>query len=112
MPNIDSAQEARAQGQKHTLVNHARKTRVRGYIRKVEEAISSGDKTAALAALNGFFDLAGEAANAGLRAWLTVRTYWRVDVFEAALLLKAALRLSGEQPCPSGPRKPLRAATR
>ena len=36
---------------KRTAINTARKTRVRGFIRKVEEAITSGDKTAALAAL-------------------------------------------------------------
>ncbi len=36
---------------KRTAINTARKTRVRGFIRKVEEAIAKGDKKAALAAL-------------------------------------------------------------
>ncbi|HEY5237054.1 MAG TPA: 30S ribosomal protein S20 [Rhizomicrobium sp.] len=51
MPNIDSAKKRVRKAKKRTLVNHARKTRVRGFTRKVEEAIASGDKSAAVAAL-------------------------------------------------------------
>ena len=51
MPNIASSKKRVRTTSKRTLINHARKTRVRGFMRKVEEAIASGDKTAALAAL-------------------------------------------------------------
>ena len=51
MPNIDSAKKRVRTTAKRTKINHARKTRVRGFVRKVEEAISSGNKEAALAAL-------------------------------------------------------------
>ena len=37
--------------ERRTAVNKARRSRVRTYLRKVEEAIASGDKTAARAAL-------------------------------------------------------------
>jgi small subunit ribosomal protein S20 len=51
MPNIASAKKRVRTTAKRTAINTARKTRVRGFIRKVEEAISSGDSTAAKAAL-------------------------------------------------------------
>ena len=51
MPNIASAKKRVRTTAKRTLINHSRKTRIRGFIRKVEEAISSGDMKAALAAL-------------------------------------------------------------
>ena len=51
MPNIDSAKKRVRTTAKRTAINTARRTRVRGFIRKVEEAISSGDPKAALAAL-------------------------------------------------------------
>lgn len=51
MPNIASAKKRVRTARKRTLINHARKTRIRGFVRKVEEAIAKGDKTAALAAL-------------------------------------------------------------
>ena len=51
MPNIASAKKRVRITEKRTLVNHARKTRIRGFIRKVEEAIAKGDKSAAQAAL-------------------------------------------------------------
>ncbi len=51
MPNIASAKKRVRTAEKRTLINHARKTRIRGFVRKVEEAIAKGDKTAALAAL-------------------------------------------------------------
>ena len=51
MPNIASAKKRVRTTAKRTAINTARKTRVRGFIRKVEEAITSGDKKAALAAL-------------------------------------------------------------
>jgi len=51
MPNIASAKKRVRTMAKRTAINTARKTRVRGFIRKVEEAISSGDSAAAKAAL-------------------------------------------------------------
>ncbi len=51
MPNIASAKKRVRTTAKRTAINHSRKTRIRGYIRKVEEAIASGDAKAALAAL-------------------------------------------------------------
>jgi len=51
MPNIASAKKRVRTTAKRTLINHSRKTRIRGFIRKVEEAITSGDMKAALAAL-------------------------------------------------------------
>ena len=51
MPNIDSAKKRTRTTAKRTAINTSRKTRVRGFIRKVEEAITSGDPKAALAAL-------------------------------------------------------------
>ncbi len=51
MPNIASSKKRVRTTVKRTAINTARKTRVRGFIRKVEEAITKGDKSAAQAAL-------------------------------------------------------------
>ena len=51
MPNIDSSKKRVRTTAKRTQINQARKTRVRGYVRKVEEALTKGDKAAAQAAL-------------------------------------------------------------
>ena len=51
MANTKSAKKAARQAESRTLVNKARRSRVRTYVRKVEEAIASGDKQAAAAAL-------------------------------------------------------------
>ncbi|HEX3429410.1 MAG TPA: 30S ribosomal protein S20 [Rhizomicrobium sp.] len=51
MPNIDSAKKRARQTPKRTAVNHARKSRIRSYTRKAEEAIAAGDREAALMAL-------------------------------------------------------------
>lgn len=51
MPNIASAKKRVRTTKKRTEINHARKSRIRSYTRKVEEAIASGDKKAAQAAL-------------------------------------------------------------
>jgi len=51
MPNIASAKKRVRTTKKRTEINHARKSRVRNFTRKVEEAIASGDKKAAQAAL-------------------------------------------------------------
>ena len=51
MPNIASAKKRVRTSAKRALINHSRKTRIRGLVRKVEEAIETGDQKAALAAL-------------------------------------------------------------
>ncbi|MCP5410728.1 MAG: 30S ribosomal protein S20 [Alphaproteobacteria bacterium] len=51
MPNIASAKKRTRTTAKRTAINTARKSRVRGFIRKVEEALTSGDASAAKAAL-------------------------------------------------------------
>ena len=51
MPNIASAKKRARTSTKRAAINHARKTRVRGFVRKVEEAIAAGDAAAAKAAL-------------------------------------------------------------
>ncbi|MCC2095939.1 MAG: 30S ribosomal protein S20 [Hyphomicrobiales bacterium] len=51
MANTSSAKKAVRKIARRTEQNKARRSRMRTYIRKVEEAISSGDKTAATEAL-------------------------------------------------------------
>jgi small subunit ribosomal protein S20 len=51
MANTTSAKKATRKIARRTEVNKARRSRVRTYIRKVEEAIAAGDKAAAEAAL-------------------------------------------------------------
>ncbi len=51
MAQHSSAKKRIRQTEKRTAVNRARRSRIRTYVRKVEEAIASGDKTAAEAAL-------------------------------------------------------------
>ncbi|MCO6187392.1 30S ribosomal protein S20 [Rhizobium sp. L1K21] len=51
MANTASAKKATRKIARRTAVNKARRSRVRGFVRKVEEAIASGDKSAAQEAL-------------------------------------------------------------
>jgi small subunit ribosomal protein S20 len=51
MANTSSAKKAARVIARQTAVNQARRSRVRTFLRKVEEAIASGDKSAASAAL-------------------------------------------------------------
>jgi small subunit ribosomal protein S20 len=51
MPNIASAKKRVRTSKKREKINHARKSRVRTFTRQVEEAIASGNKPAAEAAL-------------------------------------------------------------
>lgn len=51
MPNIASAKKRVRQTAKRTAVNHARKSRIRSFTRKVEEALEKGDRAQAEAAL-------------------------------------------------------------
>ncbi|MEO0359411.1 MAG: 30S ribosomal protein S20, partial [Pseudomonadota bacterium] len=51
MANSPQAKKRARQIERRTAVNKARKSRIRTYLRRVEEAIESGDQTAAAAAL-------------------------------------------------------------
>ncbi len=50
MANTTSARKATRKIARRTEINKARRTMLRGSVRKIEEAIASGDRTAALAA--------------------------------------------------------------
>ena len=51
MPNSSSAKKRLRQTERKTKVNRSRTSRIRTFVRKVEEAIESGDSDAAKAAL-------------------------------------------------------------
>jgi small subunit ribosomal protein S20 len=51
MANTSSAKKAARKIAARTVINRDRRGRVRTFVRKVEEALASGDKTAAEAAL-------------------------------------------------------------
>ena len=51
MANSPQAKKRARQIERRTAVNKTRKSRIRTFLRKVEEAIESGDKKAAVAAL-------------------------------------------------------------
>jgi small subunit ribosomal protein S20 len=50
MANTSSAKKATRKIERRTAMNKNRRSRVRTYVRKVEEALAAGDKTAAEAA--------------------------------------------------------------
>jgi small subunit ribosomal protein S20 len=51
MANTKSAKKAGRQIARRTVVNKSRRSRLRGAVRRVEEAIAAGDRPAALAAM-------------------------------------------------------------
>ena len=51
MANTKSAKKAARQATRRTIINKARRSRMRSAIRKVEEAIAAGDRSRALAAM-------------------------------------------------------------
>jgi small subunit ribosomal protein S20 len=51
MPNIASAKKRVRRTAKRTAINHSRKSRVRNFTRKVEEALAKGDKKGAQEAM-------------------------------------------------------------
>ena len=51
MANTKSARKATRKIARRTAINKSRRTTLRNSVRKVEEAIASGDRTAAVAAL-------------------------------------------------------------
>jgi small subunit ribosomal protein S20 len=66
MANTTSAEKAARVIARRTAVNKARRSRVRGYVRKVEEAVAAGDRNAALAALKAAEPEIMRAANKGV----------------------------------------------
>ncbi len=66
MANTSSAKKATRKIARRTEVNKARRSRVRTYVRKVEEAIASGDAAAAAAALKAAQPELARAATKGV----------------------------------------------
>ena len=66
MANTKSAQKAVRKIARRTLVNKARRSEMRTYVRKVEEAIASKDAKAAAAALHDAEPLVARAAQKGI----------------------------------------------
>ena len=66
MANTPSAKKAVRKIERRTAVNRSRRSQMRTYLRKVEEAIASGDQTAATAALQEAAPLLMRAAQKGI----------------------------------------------
>jgi len=66
MANTSSAKKATRQIERRTAVNKSRRSRMRSFLRKVEEAIASGDKSAANEALKAAQPMIQSAATHGL----------------------------------------------
>lgn len=66
MANTSSAQKAARQMIRRTEVNKARRTRVKGEVRAVEEAISAGDRKKAEAALKAAEPILVRTAQKGM----------------------------------------------
>jgi small subunit ribosomal protein S20 len=66
MANTKSAKKAARQTVRRTAANKMRRSRMRSYARKVEEAIDSGDKAAAAAALKEAEPVIARTAQKGL----------------------------------------------
>lgn len=66
MANTKSAKKAARQTIRRTEANKARRSRMRSYARKVEEAIAAGDKAAAQAALKDAEPVLARTAQKGL----------------------------------------------
>lgn len=66
MASTTSAKKAMRKIMRRTEINKAPRTRMRGLVRKVEEAIAAGDKDAALVALRAAQPQIMKAATKGL----------------------------------------------
>ena len=66
MANTKSAKKAVRQISRRTAVNKNRRSNMRSYLRKVEEAIASGDKDAAKAALRVAEPVVARTAQLGI----------------------------------------------
>ncbi len=89
MANTASARKRIRQTERRTARNHARKSRMRTFVKKVEAAIASGDKSQAAAALQAAQPEMQRAAGKGVIHKNTVarkisRLSKRIKVLEAA----------------------------
>lgn len=66
MANTSSAKKAVRKIARRTAVNRSRRSQMRTYLRKVEEAIATGDQSAATAALDAATPLLMRAAQKGI----------------------------------------------
>ena len=66
MANTSSAKKAVRKIARRTAVNRSRRSEMRTYVRKVEEALASGDATAAQQALNDAAPTIMRAAQKGI----------------------------------------------
>lgn len=66
MANTPSAKKAARKIDRRTAVNRSRRTKMRTYIRKVEEAVAAGNSGAALAALHAAEPVVMRAAQNGI----------------------------------------------
>ena len=66
MANTSSAKKAARKSKRRTEINKARGTLLKSTVRKVEEAISSGDKAAATAALKAAEPTLARTAQKGI----------------------------------------------
>jgi len=66
MANTPSAKKAVRKIERRTAVNKSRRSQMRTYVRKVEEAIASGDSNAAAQALRAAEPLVMRAAQKGI----------------------------------------------
>jgi small subunit ribosomal protein S20 len=66
MANTASARKRIRQNERRSLRNHARKSRMRSFVKKVEAAVASGDKAAAAAALQAAQPEMQRAASKGV----------------------------------------------
>jgi small subunit ribosomal protein S20 len=66
MANTPSAKKAVRKIARLTAINRSRRSKMRTYIRKVEEAVAAGDSAAALAALHAAEPIVMRAAQNGI----------------------------------------------
>ena len=66
MANTPSAKKAARQMARRTVVNKARRSRLRSYVGKVEDAIATGDRALAVAALSEAEPVIMRAAQLGI----------------------------------------------
>ncbi len=66
MANTSSAKKAVRKIERRTAINKSRRTQMRTYLRKVEEALASGDAAAATAAFGAAAPLLMRAAQKGI----------------------------------------------
>jgi small subunit ribosomal protein S20 len=87
MANTSSAKKAARKIEARTEINKSRRSRVRTYIRKVEEAIAGGDHAAAMAALRAAEPEIARAASKGIvHANMAARKVSRLNHRVKALL--------------------------